>query len=137
MNSKKTYDELAEEYADEVELDSNTYRGDVVTAFVMGMMKQDELKRKRERQNKNPYIGKNPLGEFPHPFDPKAKRGQGLHSKKKLSWEDVVDNILIRLRVADFYADAGSSKAGKDVKRFKKILNWIKDRTGINWFEKY
>lgn len=32
----KTINEKAEEYADKVELDKNTYRGDVVTAYVCG-----------------------------------------------------------------------------------------------------
>lgn len=39
----KTFDEKAEEYADKVALDKNTYRGDVVTAYVCGAMEALEI----------------------------------------------------------------------------------------------
>lgn len=34
----KNFDKMAEEYADRVKLNPNTYRGDVVTAYVCGCM---------------------------------------------------------------------------------------------------
>lgn len=37
------WNKLAEQYADEVTLEENTYRGDVVTAFLQGMEKHEEL----------------------------------------------------------------------------------------------
>ena len=38
-----TFDDYAEEYLESANIDSKTYKGDVHTAFVLGMMKCREL----------------------------------------------------------------------------------------------